>query len=172
MRPLHPTPPTRRGRPAYRYARTVAVGAVAVTLLAGCGMPSDPDDTLEQVRGDVLTVGVTESRDRVASIEGDEATGLEPDLMRDFAATVDADVVFVEGSEAELIDLLERGAIDIAIGGFLDDTPWADRAATTLPYEETTDATGATQRHVLLTPLGENAFLLALDRFLTEDGAP
>ncbi|NQX13769.1 ABC transporter substrate-binding protein [Microbacteriaceae bacterium VKM Ac-2855] len=145
---------------------------VAALLLTGCGIPSDPDGTLEQVSGDVLTVGATESRERVTSIEGDEATGPEPDLVRAFAATVDADVVFVEGNEAELIDLLERGAIDVAVGGFLDDTPWADRAATTLPYDETVDATGTTRRHVLLAPLGENAFLLALDRFLTEQGAP
>jgi ABC-type amino acid transport substrate-binding protein len=146
----------------------VVTVVLAVGLLGGCGMPVDPDGTLESVRGGVLTVGVTVARDRVSLGAGGEPTGVEPDLVRAFADTLDADVVFVDGSEAELADLLERDAIDVAVGGFLDDTPWVDKAGTTLPYAETRDPTGETEKHVLLVPLGENALLLALDRFLTD----
>ncbi|QHF25889.1 ABC transporter substrate-binding protein [Rathayibacter sp. VKM Ac-2804] len=141
---------------------------LAVALLSGCGIPSDPDGTLEGVRGQVLTVGATAARDRVSLSAGEEPTGIEPDLVRAFADTLDADVVFVEGSEAELVDLLDRDAIDIAVGGFLEDTPWTDHAGTSLSYAETRSPTGTTDRHVLLVPLGENALLLALDRFLTD----
>lgn len=147
----------------------VAVALTAVSL-TGCALPPDPDGTLEGARGDVLTVGVTSAEDRATVSDEGDATGIEPELIRGFAAILDADVVFVEGSEAELVDLLERDALDVAIGGFLDDTPWVDKAATTLPYAETTGPTGKTQKHVMLVPLGENAMLLALDRYLNTEG--
>jgi ABC-type amino acid transport substrate-binding protein len=151
-----------------RRGFSMATVMLTVALLSGCGMPMDPDGTLESVRGQVLTVGATAARDRVSLSADGEPAGVEPDLVRAFADTIDADVVFVEGSEAELVDLLERDAIDVAIGGFLDDTPWVDKAGTTLPYAETQSPTRTTERHVLLVPLGENALLLALDRFLTD----
>lgn len=150
-----------------RRTSLMAVAAMLTTGLAGCMLPVDPDGTLDGVRGDVLTVGVTSAKNRAAVSADGDASGVEPDLMRGFADTLGADVVFVEGSEAELVDLLERDALDVAIGGFLDETPWVDKAATTLPYAETTGPTGKTQKHVMLVPLGENAMLLALDRYLT-----
>lgn len=151
--------------------RSVALAATVLTagmLLAGCGIPSDPDGTLASVRGNELSVGVTQSRDRVLLTDTADPAGPEVDLVRGFADSLDADVVFVEGSEAELIDSLDRGVIDVAIGGFLDDTPWADRVGVTMPYAETTDETGTREPHVMLTPLGENALLLALDQYLSE----
>lgn len=71
-----------------------------------------------------------------------------------------------EGSEAGLVTALERGTLDVVVGGFLDSTPWQEHAAVTRPYRETRSEQGEAERHVLLTPMGENRFLMTLETFL------
>lgn len=97
---------------------------------------------------------------------GADPSGLEIDLIRAFADSIDAEVEITTGSEAELVEGLEDGDLDIAVGGFTEDTPWKDRVGMTRPYLDTEDETGATIHHVVLTRMGENAFLLELDEFL------
>ena len=153
---------TRRGR-----AWIAAPVCAAVLLGTGCGasVPADPDGTLDRVRGGVLRVGVTENPGLVDLGDG-EPRGTEPELLREFAAVVGADVQWVEGSERELVEGLRYGELDAAAGGFRDDSPWEQKAGMTRPYAETADEHGTTAKHVLLVPEGENAFLLELDTFL------
>ncbi|BDI22926.1 transporter substrate-binding domain-containing protein [Herbiconiux sp. L3-i23] len=152
-----------------------AAAALTVALtaaLAGCSIPMDPEGTLASAEGGTLLVGVTENGDWVR-LDGDEPSGIEPDLLRDFASDHDATIEWVEGSEQELIADLERGDLDILLGGFTDDTPWFDRTGMTRPYAESRDETGAIEKHVVLARMGENALLLALDRFLlSQDVTP
>ncbi len=57
------------------------------------------------------------------------------------------------------------------VGGLTAKTPWVEKAAITKPYlaEETPEGK---QDHVMAAPLGENAFLVELERFLlTTDAA-
>ena len=150
--------------------------AVLVSLtLAGCGLavPTDPEGTLEKVTGGTLRVGVTESIDdevtwvRVEQSGADvEPSGIEVDLVREFASELDATVEWTEGNERQLAEQLKHGRLDLLIGGFADDTPWMTHGGLTQPYAETTDAFGTTLKHVMLVPLGENAFLVELDQFL------
>ena len=42
------------------------------------------------------------------------------------------------GGEETLIGRLERGELDLVIGGLTADTPWVEQAAITKPYAETT----------------------------------
>lgn len=140
-------------------------------MLAGCAsFPADPDGTLDRVQGGTLRVGVTENAPWVVLAEDGEPAGTEPDLVRAFAERIDADVEWTQGSETRLADALERGELDVVVGGLLDDTPWVESAATTRPYAEFSTADG-TERHVMLTPMGENAFLVALETFLDEEAA-
>ena len=144
----------------------------AAPLLAGCGvsMPADPDGTLQEVTGGTIQVGVTaaagEEGNWVQLQPGAEPAGIEPDLVRGFAASREATVEWTGGTEHELVDDLEHGDLDLVIGGFGADTPWTKHAGMTRPYMETKDERGKTVKHVMLTPPGENAFLLALDKFL------
>lgn len=141
----------------------------ALLLGTGCGItiPTDPDGTLDRIRGGVLRVGVTENPGFV-DLGGGEPRGTEPELVREFAAVVGAEVTWVEGSERELVEGLKDGELDAAVGGFRDDSPWEQKAGMTRPYGETVDEGGRTAKHVLLIPEGENAFLLELDRFLQD----
>ncbi|NYF16663.1 ABC-type amino acid transport substrate-binding protein [Microbacterium sp. AK009] len=153
-----------------RTRRAVASAALgAVLLLAGCGqplMPADPDGTLVAVRGDVLRAGVTPNGDLIDAA-GVEPQGDEADAIRAFAEHLDADVDWTVGAEEALVRGLEDGTLDLVAGGITDKTPWTDKAGVTRGYREVVDDQGRTHTLVMLVPLGENAFLSELERFLS-----
>jgi polar amino acid transport system substrate-binding protein len=141
---------------------------LAVGLLTGCGtsIPADPEGTLDRVRDGQLRVGVSTNAPWTETRDGAEPAGIEPDLVRRFAATLNARIEWAEGGEQKLVDELERGNLDIVLGGLTKDTPWSEKVAVTAPYAEVTDRHGETQKHVMAAPPGENAFLLELEDFL------
>ncbi len=155
-----------------RWLARPAVAVLALALLAGCGLtaPADPEGTLDRVRGDVLRVGVTHHEPWVVLTDGGDPSGDEPALLETFAASLDADIDWTVGNEESLVAALERGELDVVVGGFTDATPWADRAATTVPYTEAPGPDGSPQKHVMLVRMGENRFLVALETFLLERG--
>jgi polar amino acid transport system substrate-binding protein len=203
-------------------------------MVAGCGIPRDPEGTLERVRGGTLRAGITASPPWT-TLEGGRPGGVEVELVERFAAELGSRVEWVDGSEADLIGLLEVRELDLVVGGLTADTPWQTKAAITRSYattrvvvavpasqpppddiagirvavdadseaagilEDKTDAipvrvpdvtqvkgsavaidewlladlglrdTGvhlSKAKHVMATPLGENAFLVRLERFL------
>lgn len=146
--------------------------ALLTLLVSGCAiqMPADPLGTLERAENGVLRVGVTENPPWVevsGGALGSPPSGTEPALISEFAAELGSGVEWKFGSEAVLIEALERGEVDVVIGGLLDDTPWADRGAITRPYTETMAGDGA-KKHVMIVRMGENRFLVALETFLDE----
>lgn len=149
-------------------------GAIAVVLafaLTACGisMPTDPNGTLDQVTGGELRVGVSPNGDLVQVDDG-RYTGLEPDLVKKFADSLDASIDWTVGSEEALVRGLENGSLDLVIAGITEKSPWVDRAAPTRPYDEVPDDHGGTHKLVMLVPMGENAFLSTLERFLDAEG--
>ena len=167
-----------------------------------------------------------------------EPSGIEADLMRDFAASLQSRVDWARGSESELLAALKAGALDIVLGGLTDDSPWLSELGATRPYVTTklvlatahggeapelrglevkirkadpaasflrskgakvqpvesmrpppgsaaavedwqaaslglrsTTRVLRTEKHIFLTPPGENGWLLALDRFLANRDA-
>lgn len=152
---------------------TVACLLAALLALAGCGTyPADPEGTLERVRGGTLRVGASVNGDWVripgGSTSPARVEGTEADLVRQFAEQLGAEVEWVQGTEHVLAEELKHGALDVVIGGLDDKTPWSTHAGLTRPYTESRDSRGSLHKHVMLVPLGENAFLLELDRFLVE----
>lgn len=150
-----------------------ALCALAVTTclaISGCGVtvPADPTGTLDRVSGGVLRVGVTPNDDRVVIHDDGPPEGSDVVLVEDFADSIDADIEWVTGAEEELVRDLESGRLDLIAGGITDATPWSDKAGVTRPYLEVTQPDGTTLKLVMLTPMGENAFLSELETFLTE----
>lgn len=158
--------------------RTAILACLLTALLAlpGCGAyPADPDGTLDRVRGGTLRVGASANGDWVRLPDAGGARtgrveGTEADLVRQFADSLDAEVEWVQGTEHVLAEELKHGSLDLVIGGLDDKTPWTTHAGLTRPYTESRDSRGSLRKHVMLVPLGENAFLLELDRFLLESG--
>jgi polar amino acid transport system substrate-binding protein len=122
-----------RGR---RPLAGLLAAALIATALAGCEFPADPEGTLERAEGGVLRVGVADHPPWVELTKG-APKGVEPQLVRRFAAEIDAEIEWVEGSEAELIEALAGFQLDIVIGGFTRSSPWAKEAALTRPYVDT-----------------------------------
>lgn len=155
-----------------RRWRTFGIAVAALAVLAGCGItvPSDPEGTLDRVSGGTLRVGVTESEPWVTVESSGEPGGSEPTLLREFAAELGARLDWRVDSEETLVGALERGELDVVVGGFTDATPWTHRVAMTVPYTEATGADGRPHKHVMLVRMGENRFLVALETFLLERG--
>lgn len=154
-----------------RRQRLALMGlALIAVALTGCGMqiPADPHGTLQRVQEGTLRAGATENPPWVEVDQDDAPGGLEPDLILQFAERFDADVRWTTGSEADLIAALERGELDLVVGGFLDDTPWADRGAVTRPCAERPTPHGV-RKHVMIVRMGENALLTELETFLHEE---
>ena len=153
--------------------RVVLLAAILLALLTtGCGsFPADPEDTLERVTGGVLRVGVSPNPPHTEVRGTAEPVGNEVVLVREFAATLPAEIEWTVGGEEMLILALEHGDLDLVIGGLTADTPWTEHAAITKPYAEATDPAGERVKLVMAARLGENAFLLRLERFLRERGS-
>lgn len=150
---------------------TLVVALVGVMALAACaGIPVDPDGTLDRASGGILRVGMSDEPPWSAVDDG-ERVGVEVDLVEEFATGIDAVVEWHDGGEEALIGALDRGELDIVVGGLTDQSPWSSHAALTRPYVVVTGPTGSTEPHVMATRLGENALLVALERHLHEHEA-
>lgn len=152
-----------------RVARLLPCLVVLLTTACGATIPSDPHGTLDRVRDGVLRVGVAASPPWTELPQGAdtaEPTGVEVELVERFADELDARVEWVTGGEADMITELEEGRVDLVIAGLTADTPWTAKAAATRPYTTVLDARGRSEQHVMAVRLGENAFLVALERFL------
>lgn len=158
-----------------RRRRMAGLLLAALLALSGCGtsFPADPKGTLERVRGGTLRVGASMNGDWVripADASGNpnsnDVQGTEAELVKGFATELGADIEWVAGTEHVLTDELKHGELDLVIGGLDDKTPWVTHAGMTRPYTESRDGRGNLHKHVMLVPLGENAFLLEFDKFL------
>jgi polar amino acid transport system substrate-binding protein len=114
----------------------LAALAVVAVLVAGCGIPRDPESTLNRVRGGTLRAGITAS-EPWTTLEGGRPGGVEVELVERFAAELGAMVEWVDGSEADLIAALEVRELDLVVGGLTADTPWQAKAAITRSYATT-----------------------------------
>jgi DNA-binding transcriptional LysR family regulator len=151
-----------------RWRRAWSVPLLVIALcVSGCGLtiPSDPQGTLERVRHGELRAGASASGSLV-TVDGTEVGGPLAELVEGFADSVDARVTWTVGSEEDLVDELENGDLDLAIGGMTEATPWSDRVAVTRAYDSIPGAHGPV---VILLPLGENAMQAALETYLDKE---
>lgn len=143
-----------------------AVALLAALLLgAGCGVavPADPEGALDRVRGSgEIRAGASPAQGLV-TVEGDRPSGPEVSLVEEYAATLGAEVTWTVGGEEHLVTLLEQGRLDVAVGGLTKDNTWSAKVALTRPYGRGS--------HVLMAPMGENALLSDLERWLDDHAA-
>lgn len=152
-------------------SRTVVVALLTTLVLGGCGViPRDPDGTLERVQQEqLLRVGASPSPGRV-TVDGDDVGGREAGIVAGFAESLGVEVEWTVDGETELVAAMERGELDVIIAGLQADSPWSGTVSVTRAYASSTDPQGETVKHVLAVPLGENAMLVRLERYLDEEG--
>jgi polar amino acid transport system substrate-binding protein len=129
-------------------------------LLAGCGddsgFPRDPKGTLLRVRGGTMRVALVENPPWVVR-NGDEAAGIEPELVRQFAREINAKLEWHWGGEQSQMEQLEGYELDLLLGGITRKTPWKSDIGLTSGYFD---------QHAFATPPGENGWIKRLDEFL------
>jgi polar amino acid transport system substrate-binding protein len=143
-------------------AGSVVALAIAAAGVASCDLPRDPGGATRRVERGVLRVGLSENPPW-ATHTGADFGGIETELASALAARFGAKPVWTVGPESRLVSALERGDLDLVIGGFTSDSPWAHKVAITRPHAEV-----GGQKHVLLAPPGENRWLLTLDSFIAQ----
>ena len=148
-------------------SRIVCRAALLATLfLINCGVvPRDSAGTLDRVRGGELRVGVANHPPWVR-VDGNQVTGIEPELIERWAQQLNAQVTWHPGAEADLVEALHRRELDVLAAGLQSASPYGPQVAFTRPYLEVEDRYGATRKYVLAVIPGESALLLSLDRFL------
>ncbi|NJP31058.1 substrate-binding periplasmic protein [Micromonospora thermarum] len=114
--------------------RTIALVGVVLVLLAGCRWPQDVGTTLEDVRGGVLRVGVTEAPPWTRVTDAGAVTGAEARLVERLAQRLDARVEWYPGSESSLMAALNGRVLDLVVGGLDAKAPWTKEASLTRPY--------------------------------------
>jgi ABC-type amino acid transport substrate-binding protein len=156
---------TARARLATVILATV-LSTVLTAALSGCGItiPTDPNGTLDDIRGGTVHAGVSLSEGLAHESPAGTPRGPVIELVDEFAEEQGARVEWTIDSEERLVDELESGDLDIAVGGMTDQTPWTDRAGVTRGYAEIEGSAG--RSIVMLVPLGENELLSTLEEFL------
>ncbi|MEX0965853.1 MAG: transporter substrate-binding domain-containing protein [Bacteroidia bacterium] len=107
---------------------------LAITLLFACDdFPKDPENTLERIKGKTIRVGIAEDGKWSGYYTG-EAIGIEAEIIKAYAKTLNANIEWYPGSQEHLIGLLKEYQIDIAIGGFTESSVFKSHAGFTQPY--------------------------------------
>jgi polar amino acid transport system substrate-binding protein len=120
------------------------IGAILILIaltLTACGIPRDAEGTLDRVQGATMRVGLIENPPWT-DLSGGQPAGVEVDLMERFAGTLPARVEWFDGSQAELLQALEKRQLDVVVGGFTADDPWAQMVTFTQPYAEISTVVG------------------------------
>jgi polar amino acid transport system substrate-binding protein len=122
--------------------RRLVVIVVSCLLALSCaGLPRDPEGTLRRVQGGRLRVGLVEHPPWVVRTAGEPA-GVEVELVRRFAAELNATPEWHWGGEQRHMEALERFELDLVVGGVTKSTPWSKYVGLTGPYFEETYAVG------------------------------
>lgn len=109
---------------------------LAAGALAGCQYPRDVEGTLDRVEGGTMRVGVSDNEPWV-NLDGPQPTGVEPEIVRRFAASIDAKVEWVQGDSEELVEALETGQLDVVIAGITRTSEYRRKVGLTRPYVDT-----------------------------------
>lgn len=127
---------------------------------AACGMPRDPEESLDRIRQTgVVRAGFTVREPWVTGDGAGGAAGPEAEIVSRFAGSLGARVEWRQGSESELFEALERFELDVVVGGLTADNAAAASLALTRGYVEHDE-----KPHVIASPPGENRLLAALER--------
>lgn len=119
-----------------RFRLAAALAVIGCAIAAGCQFPRDPEGTLDRVTDGTMRVGVIDNPPSVRLADG-EPSGVEPELVRRFAASLGAEIEWIEGSETELVEAMRGYQLDLLIGGLTNNSLWQREVAVTSPYLDT-----------------------------------
>ena len=116
-----------------RTCRDTIALALVLVLTVACDFPRDAEGTLDRVRNGTMRVGVSENLPWVR-LAGNEAEGIEPALLRQWAKQLGARIEWIPVSDSALVEALHQGTVDVLIAGLKSTTHFASRIALSQPY--------------------------------------
>ena len=140
---------------------------ILITAIISCdSLPRDPQGTLAMVmKTQIIRAGVSHDPPWIQAIDTTKAPGgIEVEILQQFAETLGVRIEWTHNTEQELIHMLEGHELDIVLTGMTADTPWKENVGLTRPYYR-----GENKKHVLAIPSGENAWLMALEKFIEDN---
>jgi polar amino acid transport system substrate-binding protein len=136
----------------YRWFASVVVFVLVALVAAGCAFPRDPRGTLGRVQNGTMSVGIVENEPWTCMEKG-HASGVEVELLENFARELGADTAFVPGTTPELLEAARQGEVDVLIGGFTSTSPGVSEGK-----EAGVTGSYLTTRFVAGVPPGTSAF--------------
>ena len=109
-------------RLVFRFLVLVVSILALVPSSVGCDFPRDPRGTLQAVRNGTMRVGIV-GNEPWTRMEDGRPSGIEVELLEDFAAKLEAETSFVTGTTPELLEAAREGEVDVLVGGFTDTSP-------------------------------------------------
>lgn len=104
--------------------------------LAGCdAYPNDPKHSLKEAREKKLRVGYMQAPPWI-NMEDGEVKGIEAEIMKGFAEKIGTEIEWIEGTEEELMSLLEAYELHMVAGGINRATPCKKHVGLTNPYKK------------------------------------
>ncbi len=108
---------------------------LTVFLLSCDRFPRDQEGSLKEIHGKgEIMAGLTENPPFVYWNNG-EPQGIEPEMIKAFAASIGVDVKWIRGSSEDNFRLLQNGRLQIAAGGFDKNSPWKKDVYFTRPHD-------------------------------------
>jgi polar amino acid transport system substrate-binding protein len=74
------------------------------------------------VQNATMRVGIVDN-DPWTRMEDGRASGIEVELLKDFARELGADTTFVPGTTPELLEAAKEAEVDVLVGGFTSTSP-------------------------------------------------
>jgi hypothetical protein len=133
-----------------RWSAVLVIGLLCGLMLGCDGYPRDPAGTMQRVR----RTGVVE-----VGCPGTRVEPQCPEIAARIAAAAGAKLHASTASFEDQLTRLEDGELDLVVGKFADDSPWATRIHL---LGESAEATGTSVR--IAARQGENAWILLLER--------
>jgi polar amino acid transport system substrate-binding protein len=151
--------------------------ALIALVSASCDFPQDPRGTLEGVQNGRMRVGIVDN-DPWTHMEDGYVSGVEVELLKDFAEELEAEISFLPGTTPELLEAARQGELDVLVGGFTSTSPGVSEgkeAGITGTYLTTRLVVGVPPgTHVFEDPSGQKVAVERIDgtaALLKEEGA-
>lgn len=109
------------------------VAILALLLLTACEeLPRDPQGSLAAAREGTLRVGVSENPPWTR--QDGQISGVEVELVKQFARELGARVSWIQAGHNELMSALELFELHLVIGGVTNKTPWRKKIGLSRPF--------------------------------------
>ena len=105
---------------------------IIFSLVACSNFPKDSENTLEDVRGNILKAGI--SSDDSLSVSSAESFSYQKNFIEQFAKSLHAEVQWIHEDQSSLAELLRNYEINLAIGGFVKPSPFKEKVTISKTY--------------------------------------